>query len=208
MAVGGDAGRGDHRVREDAQVDPDLAARRIQGDARHRTVARRPAPERGDLLVQVGAEPRHLRRRDAAVGARGLDQVVDLAGADAVEVRPASPRRTGLVRSGGRPPSSAGRASRCVASGSAAPDSPRSSPASALALSGADIGALMRPSADHRGRLRVDRRSLQELPSSSSPTTARRGWWPRSAQGECLGWVLSPAGRRRSSSAGRSPSWR
>jgi hypothetical protein len=42
--------------------------------------------ERGDLPVQIRANPGHFRLRDAGVGAECLDQVVDLPGRDAEEV--------------------------------------------------------------------------------------------------------------------------
>ena len=45
-----------------------------------------PVAERTHLGVEVGADPRHLRLGDPGVRAEGLDQVVDLAGRDAVQV--------------------------------------------------------------------------------------------------------------------------
>ena len=41
-----------------------------------------------DDLVKVGADPGHLGLGDAGIGAQGPDQVVDLAGAHAVQVGP------------------------------------------------------------------------------------------------------------------------
>jgi hypothetical protein len=60
-----------------------VASRNTYGNA---SVGQRPVPERGDFLVEVSADPADLALADARVGAQGLDQVVDLAGAHAVQV--------------------------------------------------------------------------------------------------------------------------
>ena len=49
-------------------------------------IGQRPIPERGDLGVQVGADPRDLALGDPGVGTERLDQVVDLPGRDTVQV--------------------------------------------------------------------------------------------------------------------------
>jgi hypothetical protein len=41
-----------------------------------------PAAERGDLLIQVGTDPRHLGLGDPGIDPEGADQVVDLPGRD------------------------------------------------------------------------------------------------------------------------------
>ena len=80
MPVGGHAGGDDDGLEDDPPVDPRLAVGRIQKDIREGLLGQRAAPEGGDLGVPVGADPGDLGLGDAAVGAQGADQVVDLAG--------------------------------------------------------------------------------------------------------------------------------
>jgi hypothetical protein len=84
-AVGGDPGRDDHRHRDD--LGGGVANMQVGGvevDIREPGVVEPPGPERGDDLVETGADPRDLGLGDAAVSTQGPDQVVDLAGAHPV----------------------------------------------------------------------------------------------------------------------------
>lgn len=54
-------------------------------------------PERGDVLVQVRADPPHLGPADSRVCAERLDQVIDLARADAEHVGLHHDREQGLI---------------------------------------------------------------------------------------------------------------
>jgi hypothetical protein len=63
--------------------------------------------ERGDLLVEFGADPGDLRLGDATVDAQRLDQVVDLAGGGAITTANSarSIRRRGSSNDGKNEPS-------------------------------------------------------------------------------------------------------
>ena len=85
-AVGGDAGGDHHRLGHHPAVDPGLAVGRVEEHVRVGDVGQGPVPERADLLVEVRADPGDLGLGDPGVGAQRLDQVVDLAGRDPVQV--------------------------------------------------------------------------------------------------------------------------
>ena len=85
-AVGGDAGGDHHRLAHHPPVHPRLAVGRVEEHIRIGNLGQRPVPERANLLVQVSADPRHLRLRDPGLGAQRLDQVVDLPGRHPVQV--------------------------------------------------------------------------------------------------------------------------
>jgi len=76
----------DHRLGDDAAVDPSLAVGGIDEHIGKDLAGQGAIPERRDLLVQVGADPRDFALADAAVGTQRPDQVVDLAGGDPVQV--------------------------------------------------------------------------------------------------------------------------
>src|SRR3954451_4395298 len=86
-AVGGDPGRNHdgHRHHLGGGV-ADMQVGRIQVDIRKRGVVQPPLAEGGDDLIEAGADPRHLRLRDARVDAQRGDQVVDAAGRHAADV--------------------------------------------------------------------------------------------------------------------------
>ena len=64
-AVGGDTGRHDHGHRGDLASATDMQIGGVKEHIREGGVAQRPAAECLDLLVQAGADPAHLRLRDA-----------------------------------------------------------------------------------------------------------------------------------------------
>ena len=70
----------------DPVVDAGLAVGGVQEHVWERHARQRAVPERGDLGIQVGADPRHLALADPGVGAQRLDQVIDLPGGRAVQV--------------------------------------------------------------------------------------------------------------------------
>jgi hypothetical protein len=79
---GGDHdGLGDHPA-----VDPGLAVGRVHEHIREALAGQGSVPERANLAVEVGADPGDLALADAAVGTQGFDEVVDLSGADPVQV--------------------------------------------------------------------------------------------------------------------------
>ena len=63
-AVGGHPGGDHHRLGHDPPVDPGLAVGGVEEHVRERGVGQGPVPERRDLLVEVGADPRHLALGD------------------------------------------------------------------------------------------------------------------------------------------------
>ena len=69
----------------------------IEEHVRKRGVVQRPIAKRGDLLVQPGADPRHLRLRDAGPDPERGDEVVDCPGRHPVHPRLHHHRIQGLV---------------------------------------------------------------------------------------------------------------
>ncbi len=103
-AVGTDAGRHDDGLRGDAGAfaamgvaDAGRAVGGVEEHVRERRVGQGPIGERGDLSVQVHADPRHLGLGDPGNRAQGLDQVVDLAHARPGHVRLHDDREQRLV---------------------------------------------------------------------------------------------------------------
>jgi len=86
VSVGADPGGDHHGLGHHPTPDPGLAVGRVQEHIRERRAGQGPVAERGDLLVQAGADPRDLGPGDPGVGAQRLDQVIDLAGGDPVQV--------------------------------------------------------------------------------------------------------------------------
>ena len=78
-------------------TDPGLAVGRIEEHVRELLVGQIPIGERCDLLVQVGADPRHLRLADPGLGTQRLNQVVDLPHARTGHIRLHDHREQGLV---------------------------------------------------------------------------------------------------------------
>ena len=84
-AVSTHTGGDHHRPGDDPPPDPGLD---VGGVDEHvgELALEGPVAERLELGVELSADPRHLGLGDAAVGPQRLDQVVDLAGADTVDV--------------------------------------------------------------------------------------------------------------------------
>jgi hypothetical protein len=85
-AVLGDPGGDHHRPRDDLVLDARLAVGGVEVHVREPDVVERPGAERDQLGVEVGADPGDLALGDPGVRAECLDQVVDRAGGDAVDV--------------------------------------------------------------------------------------------------------------------------
>jgi hypothetical protein len=86
-----------HRLGDHPAVDPGLAVGSVHEHIGELLAGQRAVPERRDLAVEVGTDPAHLALGDAAVGTQGPDQVVDLAGAHAMEIGLHHHREQGLV---------------------------------------------------------------------------------------------------------------
>jgi hypothetical protein len=89
--------RDDHGLGDDLVIDACLAVGRVQEHIREARGLQRPAAERGHLIVQVGADPRHLALGDPRRDSEGLDQVVNLAGRHPVQVGLHDHREQGLI---------------------------------------------------------------------------------------------------------------
>jgi hypothetical protein len=85
-AVAAHPGGHHHGLGDHPAVDPGLAVGRVHEHIREALAGQRAVPERANLMVEVGADPRDLALADAAVGTERADQVVDLAGADPVQL--------------------------------------------------------------------------------------------------------------------------
>lgn len=96
-AVLGDPGGDHHGAGDDLVLDPGLAVGRVQIDVREADVVQGPGTERGQLAVQVLADPRDLALGYPGVRAEGLDQVVDRPRGHAVHVSLHDDRVQGLV---------------------------------------------------------------------------------------------------------------
>ena len=91
-ASGDHHGLGDHPA-----VDPGLAVGGVHEHIGEALAGQRAVPERRDLLVEVSADAGDLALADAAVGTQRPDQVVDLTGRDAVQIRLHDHREQGLI---------------------------------------------------------------------------------------------------------------
>ena len=86
-SIGGDADRDDDRLRDHSPPNSCFAVGRVEEHVGIRRVREGPVTERGDVLVQVRADPRHLALANPGVCAERLHQVIDLPRAHAVDIR-------------------------------------------------------------------------------------------------------------------------
>jgi hypothetical protein len=171
-AVGGHPGGDHHRLGHHPSVHPRLAVGGIQEDVRVGHLGQGAVPERPNFLVEVRTDAGDLGLGDPGIGAERLDQVVDLAGRDAVQVGlhdhreqrlvdPAPPfEQAGKERAGAQlrdPQLQVARGRR---------QRPRPG---AVALSGPLEAAFPGSRADHRGQLGVDQRLVNRLGGSADP---------------------------------------
>jgi hypothetical protein len=96
-AVLGDPGSDHHSPGDNLVLDPRLAVGRVQIHVREPDVIKESGAERGQLSVQVLADPRDLALGDSGVRAEGLDQVVDRSRGHAMDVCLHDHRVQGLV---------------------------------------------------------------------------------------------------------------
>lgn len=85
-SVGGNTDRDDNSLGHDPVPDAGFAVGGIKEHVGEVLAREGAVTELGDLCVQTGADPGHLRLRDPCVSTECLDQVVDLSGRDAVDV--------------------------------------------------------------------------------------------------------------------------
>ena len=95
--VGSHADRDDNGLGHDPVPDAGLAVGRVEEHVREVLGGEGAVAKLGHLSVQARADPGHLRLRDPRVRHEGLDQVVDFAGRDAVDVGLHHDREQGLV---------------------------------------------------------------------------------------------------------------
>jgi hypothetical protein len=96
-SVGADADRDDDCMGHGPVVDAGPAIPGVEEHVPVGGVLQRPVPERGDLGVEILADPAHLGLADTGVRSEGLDQVVDLAGAHAMQMGLHDDREQDLV---------------------------------------------------------------------------------------------------------------
>ena len=170
--VGGDAG-GDHdRLGDHPAVDPGLAVGGVEEHIGVGDLGQGPVAECADLLVEVRADPGDLGLGDPGVSTQCLDQVIDLAGRDAVQVGLHHHREQRLVdpapaleqRGEERPAAELGDPQLQISRGRG--QGPWSA---SVALSGPLIGAFPGPSTNHAGQLGVDQRLVDRLGRSADP---------------------------------------
>ncbi|MCB5276074.1 hypothetical protein BJG92_03629 [Arthrobacter sp. SO5] len=171
-SVCGDA-EGDHdRLGHDAVPDAGLAVGRVQEHIRVIHGREVPVPERTDFVVQVLADPGHLGLGDPGIGPERLDQVIDLAGGDTVQVGLHHDRVEGLVHAAAA--FEQGREERSVPQLGdfqvQVPGGGRQRPGPGpVALGGPCFGAFERGGADERGRLRFDELLVQGFGRGTDP---------------------------------------
>ena len=95
--VGGNPDGDDHGLGDDAVVDTGLAVSGVEEDVGVAGFTEVPAAEPAHFAVEIRANPGDFRLGDAGVRAKSLDQIVDLAGRDAVEVSLHNDGEQGLV---------------------------------------------------------------------------------------------------------------
>jgi hypothetical protein len=78
--------RDNHGLRHHLVIDPSLAVGRVQKHIREARRGQAAAPERRDLVVELGADPGDFALGDPRRHPQRLDQVIDLAGRHAVQV--------------------------------------------------------------------------------------------------------------------------
>ena len=171
-AVSGDADRDDDRLGDDLPPDSGLAVGRVDEHIRVGLLPERALPECGDVLVEVLADAGHLRLGDPGVRAEGLDEVIDLTGGHAVNVGLHHDREQGLIdpatplqqRREERPrPQLRDPQIQIPGRGG---QRPRTRP---VADCDTALGALIRSSADERGRFRVDQFLVELLRREPDP---------------------------------------
>jgi ribosomal protein L37AE/L43A len=172
MPVGAHPGGDDHGLGHHPAPDPGLAVGRVQEHVGEPRLGQRPVTKRPDLLIQARADPRDLTLGDPGVGPQGLDQVIDLPGADPVQVGLHHDREQGLVdpaapleqRGEERPGAQLGDPQVQVPGRRRQHPVPRP-----VAQRCAGIGALPGAGADHRRRLGVDQLLIQALGRGPDP---------------------------------------
>ncbi len=170
--IGGDPDRDDYGLGDDPPADPRFAVGRVKEHIRVGGVRQGSVAERGHVLVKVRADPRHLRLRDAGVRAERFHQIIDLPGADAVNIGlhddreqrlidPAAPfeqRREERPRPELRDPQLQ------------IPRRGRKGPGTRpVALRRAGRGAFERSGADERGRFRINQLLIERLRRDTDP---------------------------------------
>ena len=170
--VGGDAESNHDRLGHHPVPDPGLAIGRIQEHIRVFQGREVPVAERTDFMVEILTDPGYLGLRNPGIRAEGLDQVIDLAGGNTVQVGLHHHRVQGLVH-----PAAALQQGREKRAGTQLgdlqvqiPRSGRQRPGPGpVALGGARLGALERGSTNERGRLRLDELLIQGFSRGTNP---------------------------------------
>ena len=164
---------GDHdRLGHDPVPDTVLAVGRVEEHVRVVHGREVPVPERADFVVQVLADPGHLGLGDPGLGPEGLDQIIDLAGGDPVQVRLHHDSVERLVHAAAafeqcrekRPVPQLRDLQVQVPGGRRQRPGP-----GPVALGGPRLGALERGGADERGRLGLDELLAQGFGRGTDP---------------------------------------
>ena len=192
-----DPGGDDHGARHDAVVVAGLDVGGVQVHVRHGDVIEPPGAEHGDLVVDAGADPLTPSTSTPRLAPQRPDEIVDLPGRGAGDVRGHDHRPQRLVH----PPA------RLQQRREERPDPQLRDPqldvtgrrrqqcgSGPVALVGAGVGSFVGLSADHRGELGVDQvlHSSFEQPAEQvlrlSPSPRRAN---RSATRASSSWVIA-----------------
>ena len=97
VPVGAHSDRDDHGLGHHLVIHAGLAVGRIQEHIRVAGVGQAAAAKRGDLIVEIGADPGDLALGDPRPDPERLDQIIDLAGGHPVQIGLHHHREQGLI---------------------------------------------------------------------------------------------------------------
>lgn len=160
-------------TRQRCQLDPS-STEPMAAFRRERGIRERPVPKRCDLVVEVRADAADFGLADAGVGAQRLDQIVDLAGGDTVQVGLHDHREQRLIH-----PAASFQQGWEERAGAQFRDPQLQIPrrgrqdlgTGAVAVRGPLSVTLPRAGTDHRSRLRVNQFLIQLLRRQPDPVT-------------------------------------
>ena len=171
-AVRGDADRDDDGLGHDPVTDPGFAIGGVEEHVGEVLGGEGAVAELGNFRIQARADPGHFRLGDSSVSAEGFDEVVDLAGRDAVNIGLHHHSEEGLVDAtaplqecGEERASAQLRDLQIEVSGGGG----QRSGSDPVAVGGAIAAAFEWGGADERARFRVDQLLIERLGRDPDP---------------------------------------